>query len=79
MSLPKIRSCPGCGGDPLPFREGLDTPGMSCNKCGFSASGRDVMRADYLVNLRPFHDIRVAAQRISMRLVLNYGLARARD
>ncbi len=28
MSLPEIQMWPGCGGEPLPFREGLDLPGM---------------------------------------------------
>ena len=75
MKLPEIRSCPGCGGDPLSFDEGVDAPGMRCARCGFSASVLDVMRADYLANFRKLPDIRLAAKRISERSLLKYALA----
>ena len=76
MSLPEIQMWPGCGGEPLPFREGLDLPGMRCDDCGFSASGRDVTVADYLANFRPLPGIRVVAKRISDRSMLKYALTR---
>jgi len=75
MKSPEIQKCPGCGGAPLRFREDIDTPGMRCDGCGFSASGRDIMRADYLANFRPLPDIRLAAKRISNRSMLEYALS----
>jgi len=76
MGLPEIQTCPGCGGVPLPFREGLDLPGMRCDNCGFSASGRDVIRADYLANFRRLPSIRVAAKRIADRSILKYAVTK---
>jgi hypothetical protein len=67
--------CPGCGGESLPFREGFDLPGMRCDNCGFSASGRDVTVADYLANFRPLPGIRVVAF-FSDRSMLKYALMR---
>lgn len=78
MKLPEIQKCPGCGGDPLVFHEGLDLPGMRCNNCGFSASGRDVLRADFLVNTRAVPSIREAAEKIARRSALNYEIVRFR-
>jgi len=78
MKLPVVRKCPGCGRDPLPFREGPDTPGVHCDRCGFNASDRDVVRADYLANFRPLPAIRVAAERIAARSLLKYTPARTR-
>lgn len=76
MNIPEVQNCPGCGGGPQPFREGLDSSGMSCDKCGFSASPVDVMHADYLANFCPLPDIRVAARRISTRSLLKYSMAK---
>lgn len=76
MSLLEIQMCPGCGGAPLPFREGLDLPGMRYDNCDFSASGRDVIRADYLANFRRVPSIRVAAKRIADRSILKYAITK---
>jgi hypothetical protein len=68
--------CPGCGGEPLPLREGLDLSEMRCDDCGFSASGRDVTVADHLANFRSLPGTRVVAKRISDRSMLKYALTR---
>ncbi len=76
MSLPEIQMCPGCGGEPLPLREGLDLTEMRCDDCAFSASGRDVTVADHLANFRSLPGTRVVAKRISDRSMLKYALTR---
>lgn len=78
MKLPEIQNCPGCGGDLIAFREGFDIPGVRCADCGFNASGRDVMQADFLANTRTNPEVRSSAEKIAARSALNYEMVRFR-
>ena len=77
MNLPEISKCPGCGKDLASPQNGFGSPGVHCNKCGFSASAVQVAQAYNLANLRRPPAIRTAAQRISKRSLLRYHVARA--
>lgn len=78
MSVPEFISCPGCGRESESTDALSDNVVANCSKCGFSATTRDVARAEYLANFYPLPDIRIAARRISNREMLKYSAGRRR-
>ena len=76
MKVPVIDRCPGCGVEPAPVRDGKDTLGLWCDKCGFNASIADIMWADYQAHALLSINIRTAAKRIKERMPLLHSYAK---
>ena len=74
MKLPEIELCPSCGQDIPPTSENRENFVAECASCGFYASTRDMVRADFLANIRPLPSVSEAARRIAAREPLNYSV-----
>ena len=75
MRTPEIKKCPSCDRELEQIPDGRENFVAEC-VCGFFASTRDMVHADYVANLRPLPSIAEAARRIAAKEPLNYSSAR---
>ena len=73
MKLPEIELCLGCGQDIPLNAERRENFVAECASCGFYASTKDMVQADFLANFRPLPSVSEAARRIAAREPLNYS------
>lgn len=77
MKPAEIKVCPSCEQELQPVAEGRNNFVAECDTCGFFASTRDMVRADYLANVSQSLGIRITAERIASRSPLLNGHALA--
>ena len=76
MKLPEIEMCPSCGREIPPTAEKREYFVAECAACGFYASTKDMVQAEFLANFLPLPSVSEVARRIAAREPLDYAASK---